>query len=90
MKKTFNTAMLFCTTSLRLIGRFGPRSSSAFSTLSSSLASKLKDPSLLEGAVLGETFNVYDAGASAQQYKDGSAVIAQVKRMGRDDAKRVS
>lgn len=37
-----------------------------------------------------ETFAVHDPGASACQFKDGSAVIAQVRRMGRDDAKNVS
>jgi hypothetical protein len=72
-------------------GRLGPYSSAAFSTLSASVASKLKDPSLVDsnGTGAGETFSVFDPGASAQQFEDGTAVIAQVRRMGRDDTKMV-
>lgn len=92
MKRTSKVIMLFSTVSSRSVGRFGPCSSAAFSTLSTSFASKLSDPSLVEngGTGGGETFSVFDPGASAQQFEDGSAVIAQVERMGRNDAKRVS
>lgn len=73
------------------MGRFGLRSSAAFSTLSERVALKLQDPSLVgDGVLSGETFDVNDPGASAQQFEDGSAVIARVRRMGRDDAKTVS
>jgi hypothetical protein len=92
MKQTFKVPMLFSFVSSRSFGCLGPHSSAAFSTLSASVASKLKDPSLVEssGRGTGETFNLFDPGASAQQFEDGSAVIAQVGRMGRDDTRIVS
>ncbi|KAL7519558.1 hypothetical protein ACHAWX_004316 [Stephanocyclus meneghinianus] len=80
--------MLYCIASSNSMGRFGLRSSAAFSTLSERVALKLQDPSLVgDGVLSGETFDVNDPGASAQQFEDGSAVIARVRRMGRDDAK---
>ena len=91
MPSRSTTLMLYCMASSNLIVRFGFRSSAAFSTLSERVASKLKDPSLVgDGGVAGETFNVIDPGASAQQVEDGSSISARVKRMGRDDAKTVS
>lgn len=73
------------------VGRIGPRPSAAFSTLSAGVASKLNDPSIIgDGVGSGETFDVLDPGASAQQFEDGSAVVAKVRRMGRDDARTVS
>jgi len=59
----------------------------AFSTATPSIASMLSDPSLL-GSAGTDTFDVVDPGASAKQVKDGSAVIAQVRRMGRDDTQQ--
>jgi hypothetical protein len=90
MKKT--PKMLFYIASSRFIGRFSPNPSAAFSTLSANVASKLKDPSLVEsGSGDGcERFNVFDPGASSHQFEEGSAVIAQVKRMRREDARQVS
>jgi len=35
-----------------------------------------------------DTFDVVDPGASSNQFEDGSAVIAKVRRMGRDDTKQ--
>ena len=88
--------MLFCIASPRLKWGLGLQRYAAFSSLSTSLASKLKDPSLVpslvksDGDSHGETFGVYDPGASARQFKDGSALIGKVRRMGRGDAKNVS
>ena len=90
MKQTSKAAMIFVVSS-RFTGRFGPRSISAFSTLSPILATKLKDPSLVDcDTGTGETFSVLDPGASAEQFTDGTAAIAKVKRMGREDTKCVS
>ncbi len=60
----------------------------AFSTATPAITSLLNDPSILGEHVSGtDTFNVIDPGASASQFDDGSAIIAQVKRMGREDTK---
>eukprot|EP00585_Thalassiosira_rotula_P010863 CAMPEP_0196138816 /NCGR_PEP_ID=MMETSP0910-20130528/6320_1 /TAXON_ID=49265 /ORGANISM="Thalassiosira rotula, Strain GSO102" /LENGTH=538 /DNA_ID=CAMNT_0041399471 /DNA_START=349 /DNA_END=1962 /DNA_ORIENTATION=+ len=74
---------------------------SAFSTIAVDttpvLTSMLSDPSLLgNGIPITKTgvdadygtFDVLDPGASSDQLDDGSAVIAQVRRMGRDDTKQ--
>jgi len=94
MKRTPKVVvMLFCIASPRLKWGLGLQRYAAFSSLSTSLASKLKDPSLVpslvrsDGDSHGETFGVYDPGASARQFKDGSALIGKVRRMGRGDAK---
>lgn len=77
--------------SSRFAGHFGTRSAVAFSTLSPILATKLKDPSLVDcGTVSKETFGVFDPGASVEQFSDGTAEISQVRRMGREDTRRVS
>lgn len=71
------------TVSSRLVG-----TTSALSTLSSHVTSMLKNPSLFGDVSPGEdTFDVLDPGASTKQFEDGSAVIARVRRMGRDEAK---
>ena len=60
----------------------------AFSTATPAITSMLKDPTLLGDGVSGsDTFDVVDPGASSAQFDDGSAIIAQVKRMGREDTK---
>ncbi|KAL7534007.1 hypothetical protein ACHAXR_005577 [Thalassiosira sp. AJA248-18] len=61
----------------------------AFSTATPAINSMLSDPSLLGDGVSGlDTFDVVDPGASSKQFDDGSAIIAQVRRMGRDDTKQ--
>lgn len=66
----------------------------AFSSLSHyPVATALSDPSLLGDVAIsdvGATFDVVDPGASSKQLEDGSAIIARVGLMGRDDAKAVS
>ena len=58
----------------------------AFSTASSRLTSILNDPTLITcDSLPSQTFDVVDPGASAVQFEDGTAVIAHVRRMGRDD-----
>jgi hypothetical protein len=60
----------------------------AFSTATSRVTSILDDPSLITGdSPPSQTFDVFDPGASAAQFEDGTAVIAHVRRMGRDDTK---
>ena len=61
----------------------------AFSTATSRVTSVLKDPTLISGDYTSgtETFDVIDPGATNAQFEDGSAVIAHVRRMGRDDTK---
>jgi len=60
----------------------------AFSTATSRVVSILDDPSLITGdSIPSQTFEVIDPGASATQFEDGTAVIAHVRRMGRDDTK---
>lgn len=81
-----STAALACGLASRMA-----QHATGFSTTSaaSSIASLLNDPSLL-GDSLAEgkatTFDVFDPGASAVQFDEGSAVIAKVRRMGREDA----
>lgn len=62
---------------------------SAFSMASSEVTSILKDPSLITGDASpgSETFDVVDPGASTAKFGDGSAVIAHVRRMNREDTK---
>ena len=64
----------------------------AFSTVASAVTSALNDPSLLDDVAwdTSETFNVVDPGASTEQFEDGRAVIARVRRMGREETKAVS
>eukprot|EP00578_Thalassiosira_sp_NH16_P029504 CAMPEP_0181090700 /NCGR_PEP_ID=MMETSP1071-20121207/8003_1 /TAXON_ID=35127 /ORGANISM="Thalassiosira sp., Strain NH16" /LENGTH=190 /DNA_ID=CAMNT_0023172787 /DNA_START=15 /DNA_END=584 /DNA_ORIENTATION=+ len=57
------------------------------------LASKMMDGNISVAAFRevvppGDTYDVVDPGASAGQHDDGSAIIAQVQRMGREDTKR--
>lgn len=59
----------------------------ALSTATSRLTSILKDPSLIVTGDALTVFDVVDPGSSASQFEDGTAVIAQVRRMGRDDTK---
>ncbi|KAL9191188.1 hypothetical protein ACHAXT_000894 [Thalassiosira profunda] len=62
---------------------------SAFSTATPAITSLLSDPTLLgDGVSSGsDTFPVVDPGATAAQFEDGSAIIATVQRMGREDTK---
>lgn len=60
----------------------------ALSTASARLASIVNDPTLITcDSPPFQTFDVIDPGASAAQFQDGSAVIAHVRRMGREDTK---
>ena len=56
--------------------------STARATATPAVTSILSDPSLLgDGITAGDaTFDVVDPGASAKQFEEGSAVIAQVRR----------
>jgi len=64
----------------------------AFSAITTpAIISMLSDPSLLDyGSSPGSanTFAVVNPGASPQQHNDGSAIIVQVKLMGRDDTRQ--
>ena len=69
------------------------KATAAFSTnanaVSPAITSLLKDPTLLPIVSSGvETFDVVDPGASPQQFNDGSAIIAKVQRMGREDTRK--
>ncbi|KAK1745348.1 succinate-semialdehyde dehydrogenase [Skeletonema marinoi] len=76
----------FAATTTIMVASFS--NAAAFSTATSRLTSILNDPSLITcDSPPSQTFDVIDPGASAAQFKDGSAVIAHVRRMGRDDAK---
>lgn len=68
--------------------QMAPGHVAAFSTAAPRLASLLQDPSLLGSGAGADAFDVMDPGASTQQVDDGSAIIAQVQRMGRDETKR--
>eukprot|EP00984_Skeletonema_dohrnii_P004838 scaffold1700_cov129-Skeletonema_dohrnii-CCMP3373.AAC.17 len=76
----------FAATTTIMVASFS--NAAAFSTATSRLTSILNDPSLITcDSPPSQTFDVIDPGASAAQFKDGSAVIAHVRRMGRDDTK---
>ena len=61
----------------------------AFSTYASpAITSLLKDPTILGDSSGVETFDVIDPGASPQQFKGGSAIIAKVQRHTREDTKK--
>lgn len=73
----------FATTTL-MVASFS--NAAAFSTASTRLTSILNDPTLINcDSPPSQTFDVVDPGASAVQFEDGTAVIAHVRRMGRDD-----
>ena len=63
----------------------------AFSTATSRLTSILSDPSLIacnSPPTPTETyFDVVDPGASTADFNDGTAIIARIRRMGRDDTR---
>lgn len=76
--------LAYCLASKMMSGRVA-----AFSTATSELASRLSDPTLLgEGANTFDTFDVVDPGASAEAFNGGRAIIAHVRRMGREDTKQ--
>lgn len=76
----------FAATTTIMVASFNKAAS--FSTATPRLTSILSDPSLITcDSPPSHTFDVVDPGASAAQFNDGSAVIAQVRRMDRDDTK---
>ena len=67
----------------------------AFSTVSISpaVSSLLSDPTLLGDGISSsngekKTFDVLNPGASLKQYNDGTAIIGQVQKMGREDTQQ--
>ncbi len=86
-KPTYISIIMMLSASARYSSRF-VANAAAFSTATSRVTSILDDPSLITGdATSSQTFDVIDPGASATQFEDGTAVIAHVRRMGRDDTK---
>lgn len=80
-----NAVLACCLASSKMIG-----SVAAFSAAATpALTSLLSDPTLLgDGVVTGaDTFDVVDPGASRGQFDDGSATVARVRRMGREDTR---
>ena len=77
----------FAATTTLMVASFS--NAAAFSTASSRLTSILDDPSLIttSDSPPSQTFDVVDPGASEAQFADGTAVIAHVRRMGREDTK---
>lgn len=76
----------FAATTTLMVASFS--NTAAFSTASSRLTSILNDPSLITSdspPPPSQTFDVVDPGASVAQFADGTAVIAHVRRMGRED-----
>ena len=85
-RSTTALAYSYCLASKMMDGSI---SVAAFCTATPAVTALLRDPSLLgEGVPPGDTYDVVDPGASAGQHDDGSAIIAQVQRMGREDTKR--
>jgi len=85
-RSTTALAYSYCLASKMMDGNI---SVAAFCTATPAVTALLRDPSLLGEVVPpGDTYDVVDPGASAGQHDDGSAIIAQVQRMGREDTKR--
>lgn len=87
IKRRSATALAYCFASKIMVVNGNV---AAFSTATPAVISMLSDPSLLgEGVMAGAaTFDVGNPGASPKQVNDGSAIIAQVRRMGREDTKQ--
>ena len=86
-KRRLATALAYCFASEITVGDVDVAS---FSTATPAVISMLSDPSLLgEGVMQGkDTFDFGNPGASPKQVNGGSAIIAQVWHMGREDTKQ--